>query len=67
MVTRLREKPRRRKDDFGPGRDAKRLGNGIDAGQRAFHCSHFERVGGHFFCLAIFAVIRRALAAGRGH
>ena len=46
---RLREKLRRLEDDFGPGRDAKRLGNGIDAGQRAFHCSHFERVAGHFF------------------
>src|SRR6516225_2375438 len=46
---RLREKSRRLKDDFGPGGDAKRLGNGIDAGQRTFHCSHFERVAGHFF------------------
>src|SRR5262249_15886477 len=46
---RFREKPRRLEDDFGPGRNAKRLGDGIDASQRAFHRSHFERVAGHFF------------------
>jgi hypothetical protein len=46
---RLREKPRRLEDDFGPGRNAKRLGDGIDAGQRAFHRSHLERVADHFF------------------
>ena len=45
----LREKPRRLEDDFGPGRNAKRLGDSIDAGQRAFHRTHFERVASHFF------------------
>jgi len=46
---RLREKPRRLKDDFGPGRNAKRLGDNIDAGQGAFHRSHLERIADHFF------------------
>ena len=46
---RLREKPRRLEDDFRPGRNAKRLGDGIDAGQRAVHRSHLERVADHFF------------------
>src|SRR5215472_6198381 len=46
---RLREKPRRLEDDFGPSRNTKRLDDGIDAGQRAFHRSHFERVAGNFF------------------
>src|SRR5215467_1568518 len=46
---RLREKPRRLEYDFGPSRNTKRLDDGIDAGQRAFHRSHVERVAGHFF------------------
>jgi hypothetical protein len=46
---RLREKSRRLKDDFGPGRNAKRLGDSIDAGQGAFHRSHLERIADHFF------------------
>jgi hypothetical protein len=45
---RLREKPRRLEDDFGPNRNTKRLDDGIDAGQRAFHRSHLERVAGNF-------------------
>src|SRR5215469_1296429 len=49
QLGRLREKPRRLEDDFGPGRNTKRLDDGIDAGQRAFHRSHLERVAGDFF------------------
>src|SRR6516162_5850951 len=36
-------------DDCWPGRNAKRLGDDIDSGQRALHPGHFERVAGHFF------------------
>src|SRR5262249_62254562 len=46
---RLREQPRRLEDDFGPSRNTKRLDDGIDAGQRAFHRCHLERVAGQFF------------------
>src|SRR6516165_4112704 len=46
---RLREKPRRLEDDFGPGRNTKGLDDGIDTGQRAFHRSHLKRVAGNFF------------------
>src|SRR5262245_64560625 len=46
---RFGEKPRRLEDDFEPDRNAKRLDDGIDAGQRAFHRSHLERVARHFF------------------
>jgi hypothetical protein len=37
----------------GPGRNAKRLGDYIDSGQRALHRAHFERVAGHFFELGV--------------
>src|SRR5215470_3294656 len=46
---RLREKPRRLEDDFRPSRNTKRLDDGIDAGQRALHGSHLERVASNFF------------------
>src|SRR5215475_10924730 len=52
----FREKPRRFEDDFEPGGNAKRLDDGIDAGQRAFHRSHLERIASQFF---EFGVINR--------
>src|SRR5215472_11295142 len=52
---RLREKPRRLEDDFRPSRNTKRLDDGIDAGQRAFHRSHLECVAGNFFEFGVAA------------
>src|SRR5260370_33049388 len=46
---RFGEKPRRLKDDFGPGRNAERLGDKIDPGQLGLARGHLERVAGHFF------------------
>jgi hypothetical protein len=50
---RFGEKPRRLEDDFGSGRNAERLDNNIDSGQRALHPGHLERVAGHFFELGV--------------
>src|SRR6516162_1217640 len=47
------EKPRRLENDFGRGRNSKRLGHDIDSCQRALHCGHLERVTGHFFELGM--------------
>ena len=46
---RFGEKPPRLEDDLGPGRNAERLGDNIDSGQRTLHRGHLERVAGHFF------------------
>jgi hypothetical protein len=40
-------------DDFGPGRNAERLGDNIDSAQRSLHRGHLERVAGHFFELGV--------------
>src|SRR5258708_39749719 len=50
---RLGEKPRRLEDGFWPGRNAERLGDNIDSGQRALHRGHLERVAGYFFELGV--------------
>src|SRR6516165_4845153 len=50
---RFGEKPRRLEDDFGPGRNAERLDDNIDSGQRALHGGHLERVAGHSFELGV--------------
>jgi hypothetical protein len=46
---RFGEKSRRLEDDFRPARNAERLRDYIDSGQRALQRSHLERVAGHFF------------------
>src|SRR6266487_2368453 len=56
---RFGEKPRRLEDDFGPGRNAERLSDNIDPGQRALHRGHLERVAGHFFELWVVNRILR--------
>jgi hypothetical protein len=50
-------------DEFGPGRNAKRLGDDIDSAQCALHRGHFKRVAGHFFELGL---LHKALAAASG-
>ena len=50
---RFGEKPHRLEDDFEPRRNAKRLDDGIDAGQSAFHCGHFKRIASYFFELGV--------------
>src|SRR5262245_56647113 len=50
---RFGEQSRRFEDDFGAGRNAKRLNDGIDAGQRAFHRSHLEHIASQFFEFAV--------------
>jgi hypothetical protein len=50
---RFGEKPRGLEDDFGAGRNAERLDDNIDFGQRPLHGGHLERVAGHFFELRV--------------
>jgi hypothetical protein len=52
-LRRFGKKPRRLEDDFGPDRNAERLDDSIDAGQRALYRGLLERVPVHFFELGV--------------
>jgi hypothetical protein len=63
---RFGEKPRGLEDDFGPGRNAQRLGDNIDPGQRALHRGHLERIAAHFFELGVIAGLPGLILASGG-